>query len=375
MVTAGIYMVARLSVLYALSPTASTTVAVVGGLTALLAATIALRQRDIKKVLAYSTVSQLGYMFLGLGIGAYTAAVFHVVTHAFFKALLFLGAGSVIHALHHEQDAMKMGGLKKLLPTTHRTFLVGCLALAGVPPLAGFFSKDKILGEALTSGHRLFFVLGVLGLVTALMTAFYTFRLYTLVFTSPERLDHHTKEHAHESPLSITGPLQILMLLAIVGGGLSLPLGLPDSLGHYLESIFAPAMKVLGERHEAPHSTEIALLLLGTVVAVGGAFWGSRKYLDGPGEEAKPATAGLPYALENKWFVDEIYAMVVVGPMRVLALLSGFFDRYVIDGLVNGLARLADNLGRVVRGAQNGTVHAYALLFVAGAAFLALVLL
>jgi NADH-quinone oxidoreductase subunit L len=207
------------------------------------------------------------------------------------------------------------------------------------------------------------------------MTAYYTFRLYTLVFASPERLDHHTKEHLHESPASITGPLQILMLLAIVGGGLSLPLGMPDSLGHYLESIFAPAMKVLGEHHEAPHSTEIALLLLGAVIAIGGASWGFKKYLDGPGEEAKPATAGMAYAMENKWFVDEIYAMVVVGPMRVLALLSGFFDRYVIDGLVNGIARLADNFGRVIRGAQNGTVHAYALLFVAGAAFLALVLL
>lgn len=375
MVTAGIYMVARLSIFYALSPVASTVVAVVGGLTALVAATIALRQRDIKKVLAYSTVSQLGYMFVALGIGAYSVAVFHVVTHAFFKALLFLGAGSVIHALHHEQDAMKMGGLKKLLPTTHRTFFIGCLALAGVPPLAGFFSKDKIIGNALLSGDQLFFVLGVLGLITALMTAFYTFRLYTLVFASPERLDHHTKEHLHESPASLTGPLQVLMLLSIGGGLLSLPLGLTDVLSDYLKHVFGPTYAVAGQPHHHTLAQEIPLLLLGTVIAIGGAFWAYRKYLDGPGEEAKPATSGLANVLENKWYFDEIYQMFIVGPMRVLALLSGFFDRYVIDGIVNGIANLSDNFGRVVRGLQNGTVHAYALVFVAGAAFLALALL
>jgi NADH-quinone oxidoreductase subunit L len=374
MVTAGIYMVARMSVLYALSPVASTTVAVVGAATALLAATIALRQRDIKKVLAYSTVSQLGYMFLALGIGAYGAAVFHVITHAFFKALLFLGAGSVIHALHHEQDAMKMGGLKKYLPTTHRTFFIGCLALSGIPPFAGFFSKDKIVGSALLGGGT-FFWLGLIGLVTALMTAFYTFRLYTLVFASPERLDPHAKEHLHESPASLTMPLNVLMVLAIFGGALSLPLHLPDFLGGWLHAAFAPAFAVTGEPHPHTIAQEIPLLLLGTVIALGGAFWAYRRYQNGPGAEAQPATSGLPAALENKWYVDEIYAIAVVGPMRVLALLSGFFDRYVIDGLVNGTARLADGFGRVVRTMQSGSVHAYALMFVAGAAFLALILL
>jgi NADH-quinone oxidoreductase subunit L len=314
-------------------------------------------------------------MFLGLGVGAFSSAVFHVVTHAFFKALLFLGAGSVIHALHHEQDAMKMGGLKSLLPTTHRTFLVGCIALAGIPPLAGFFSKDKILGNALLSGNSLYFFLGVLGLLTALMTAFYTFRLYALVFASPDRLDHHTKEHAHESPFSLTGPLQVLMLLSIVGGGLSLPLGMTDLLADYLKPVFAPIYLIAGAPQHHHFAQEVPLLLLGTVIAIGGAWWGFTRYRGGPGAEAQPATAGLPHVLENKWFVDEIYAMVIVGPMRVLALLSGFFDRYVIDGLVNGLAKLADNFGRVVRGVQNGTVHAYALVFLVGAAFLALALL
>ncbi len=376
MVTAGVYMVARMSVLFALSPVASTTVAVVGTVTAFFAATIALRQRDIKRVLAYSTVSQLGFMFLGLGVGAHVAAVFHVITHAFFKALLFLGAGSVIHALSGEQDAMKMGGLKPHLPKTHLTFLIGCLALAGIAPFAGFFSKDQILGTALL-GHGTAFALGVVGLITALMTAFYTFRLYSLVFKGTERLDHHAKEHMHESPASMTMPLQVLALLAAVGGVLSLPhfLHIPDFLGDFLAPVFEPARKILGEHAEHGAAAELGLLMLSLVLAVAGAWFGAQKYAAGPGKERDRATQGLPFVVENKWFVDEIYAIFIVGPMRALAFLAGFLDRVLIDGLVNGLARGFDSVGATVRRLQNGQIHTYALLFLAGAVLLALSLL
>ena len=375
MVTAGIYMVARLSVIFAVAPLASGVVAVIGALTALVSASIALRQRDIKKVLAYSTCSQLGYMFLALGVGAYTAAVFHVITHAFFKALLFLGAGSVIHAMSNEQDAMKMGGLKPHLPRTHLTFFVGCFALAGIFPFAGFFSKDKILGEALMGGG-LFFWLGVSGLVTALMTAFYTFRLYRLVFTGEERLDAHAREHLHESPGTMVVPLQILAFLSVAGGLLSLPhLVHFDLLGDYLAPIFAPAYAVGGELLSHPPTIEIVLMAISLVVVVAGAFWAWNHYAAGPGRESEPARQGLPFLLENKWFVDELYAIFVVGPMRALAHLAGFFDRYVIDGLVNGLAMLCDRLGAFVRSLQSGAIHTYALLFIAGAVFLALSLL
>ena len=375
MVTAGIYMVARMSVVFAVSPTASSVVAVVGVLTVLVSATIALRQRDIKKVLAYSTCSQLGYMFLALGVGAYSAAVFHVITHAFFKALLFLGAGSVIHAMSNEQDAMKMGGLRQHLRKTHLTFFIGCFALAGIFPFAGFFSKDKILGEALLGGG-LFFWLGVTGLVTALMTAFYTFRLYQLVFRGEERLEAHAREHLHESPATMVVPLQILALLSVVGGLLSLPHFLHfDLLGDFLAPIFAPAHAVRGELAAQAPTIEIVLMAVSLVVVVSGAYWAWNRYASGPGSELEPARQGLPFLLENKWFVDEIYAIFVVGPMRALAHLAGFFDRFVIDGLVNRLVRLCDDLGALVRALQSGGIHTYALMFIAGAVFLALSLL
>ncbi|MFG0316358.1 MAG: NADH-quinone oxidoreductase subunit L [Planctomycetota bacterium JB042] len=375
MVTAGIYMVARLSVVFANSPAASTFVAVIGAATAFFSATIALRQRDIKKVLAYSTCSQLGYMFLALGVGAYSAAVFHVITHAFFKALLFLGAGSVIHAMSEEQDIMKMGGLKPHLPTTHRTFLVGCFALAGIAPFAGFFSKDKILAEALLGGG-LFFVLGVVGLVTALMTALYTFRLYRLTFTGSERISPEAKSHLHESPFSMTMPLNVLMVLSVVGGALSLPHFVHwDLLGDYLAPTFADAYAARGALEPHGVALEVGLMLVSLAIVVGGAFWAWNKYADGPGSELEKPRSGLPFLLENKWFVDEVYAIFVVGPMRALSHLAGFLDKYVVDGLVNGIAKAADEFGAIVRGLQSGVVHTYALLFLAGAVFLALSLL
>ncbi|MFH0944268.1 MAG: proton-conducting transporter membrane subunit, partial [Planctomycetota bacterium] len=319
--------------------------------------------------------SQLGYMFLALGVGAYTAAVFHVVTHAFFKALLFLAAGSVIHAMSNEQDAMKMGGLRPHLRKTHFTFFIGCFALAGIFPFAGFFSKDKILGEALM-GHTLFFWLGVSGLVTALMTAFYTFRLYRLVFTGEERLEAHAKAHLHESPATMTVPLQVLALLSVVGGALSLPhLMHFDLLGGYLEPIFAPAYAISGALEMHTPTVEIVLMAISLVIVVAGAFWAWNKYATGPGKEIEVPREGLPFLLENKWFVDEVYAVFVVGPMRALAHLAGFFDRFVIDGLVNGLARICDYLGLIVRTIQSGAIHTYALLFIAGVVFLAISLL
>src|SRR5918993_603988 len=219
MVTAGIYMIGRSNIMYSLAPTTMSVVAVVGLATAILAATIALKQNDIKKVLAYSTVSQLGYMFLALGVGAYTGAVFHVMTHAFFKALLFLGAGSVIHAMHHEQDIRNMGGLKKKLPVTHITFLIGCIAIAGIPPFSGFFSKDEILAAAF-SKNIIYWILGVIG---AMIAAFYMFRLYAMTFLGTFRGTHEQEHHLHESPAAMTVPLVILAILAAIAGFVGIP--------------------------------------------------------------------------------------------------------------------------------------------------------
>src|SRR5450432_2147739 len=235
MVTAGIYMIARSNILYTLAPATQTVVAIIGLATAVLGATIALKQNDIKKVLAYSTVSQLGYMFVGLGVGAYTGAVFHVMTHAFFKALLFLGAGSVIHAMHQEQDIRNMGGLKKYLPVTHITFLLGCIAIAGIPPFSGFFSKDEILSAAYES-NKIYWVIGV---ATAAITAFYMFRLYATTFLGKFRGTQDQEHHLHESPAAMTIPLIILAILAVAGGWIGIPeVFMKDS--HWLEHFLSP---------------------------------------------------------------------------------------------------------------------------------------
>src|SRR5688572_3496962 len=256
MVTAGIYMIARSNILYTLAPLSLVVVAIVGLATAILGATIALKQNDIKKVLAYSTVSQLGYMFLGLGVGAYTGAVFHVMTHAFFKALLFLGAGSVIHAMHHEQDIRKMGGLKKYLPITHITFLLACLAIAGIPPFSGFFSKDEILIAAYAHQPLLYYI----GLGGALLTAFYMFRLYAMTFSGTFRGTPEQQHHLHESPPAMTIPLIILAVLSVVGGFLGLPEILNEKLGtnHYLEHFLSPVIRATDDAttHAVDHNTE-----------------------------------------------------------------------------------------------------------------------
>jgi NADH-quinone oxidoreductase subunit L len=362
MVTAGIYMIARSNILYTLAPVSQNVVAVVGLLTALLAATIALKQNDIKKVLAYSTVSQLGYMFLGLGVGAYTGAVFHVMTHAFFKALLFLGAGSVIHAMHHEQDIRNMGGLKSKLPITHITFLLGCLAIAGIPPFSGFFSKDEILTAALARSP-IYYVLGVAG---ALMTAFYMFRLYAMTFQGKFRGTHEQEHHLHESPSAMTIPLIVLAALAVVAGFLGIPeVFKADS--HWLKSYLAPVFAESTQRVEAAaelsHGTELALMFGVVAVILGVIIWAWRKF--SAYEKSDAPETGLGKIMQDKWYVDELYDAIINRPLRAL---SGFLDKMVersgIDGAVNGVGRVVQYGSRQLRLLQSGQVGSYILIMV-----------
>lgn len=362
MVTAGIYMIARSNILYTMAPATQTVVAVIGLATAIFAATIALKQNDIKKVLAYSTVSQLGYMFLGLGVGAYTGAVFHVMTHAFFKALLFLAAGSVIHAMHHEQDIRKMGGLKKHLPITHITFLLGCLAIAGIPPFSGFFSKDEILTAAFAHNPLYYFV----GVGGALMTAFYMFRLYTLTFLGQFRGTHEQEHHLHESPWQMTFPLITLAVLSVVGGWIGIPevfAANAHSLEHFLAPIFAESAK-LAEHHHLEASQEYLMMGASTaaiIIVILFAVNSYKKYQASASEES----AGMGKLLENKWYIDELYDAVVVNPLHVLA---GFFKNIIeksgIDGLVNGVGKLVGYGSRQLRLVQSGQVGNYILIMV-----------
>jgi NADH-quinone oxidoreductase subunit L len=355
MVTAGIYMITRTNIFYTHSEIAQTVVAIIGISTALLAATIAIKQNDIKKVLAYSTVSQLGYMFLGLGVGAYSGAVFHVITHAFFKALLFLAAGSVIHAMHHEQDIRKMGGLKSKLPITHITFLIGCIAIAGVPPFSGFFSKDEILAAAYAK-NPIYWFLGVVG---AAMTAFYMFRLYATTFLGQFRGTEAQASHLHESPLSMTIPLIILAVLSAVGGAMGVPeiLGGHHWLSHHLSSI-------IGTEHvlHLSHTTEwilmgtsVAIALVALLIAIGK----YSKQADG-----EPQTA-LGKFLYNKWLVDELYENIIVQPLnRFAGFLKEVVEKNVIDGVVNGTGKLVQYGARQTRLIQSGQVGYYILFMV-----------
>ena len=365
MVTAGIYMIARSHVLYDLTPATQTVVAVIGLATALLAASIALKQNDIKKVLAYSTVSQLGYMFLGLGVGAYTGAVFHVMTHAFFKALLFLGAGSVIHAMGGEQDMRKMGGLGKKLKITNITFLLGCIAIAGIPPFSGFFSKDEILSAAYGKSPVYYAV----GVFTALLTAFYMFRLYASTFLGTFRGTHDQEHHLHESPPAMTIPLIVLAILAVFAGFLGIPeVVAPNAhiLGHYL----AP---VLGEGASGPevaHGTEWGLMGVSVVLAFIGSIWAWVRFSRKP-ELGEPT--GFGKVLANKWYVDEFYNAIIVRPLDMLAQFLVFFDKNVIDGIVNGVGRLVQYGSRQLRLIQSGQVGGYVLLMVVGIIVLFLV--
>jgi NADH-quinone oxidoreductase subunit L len=363
MVTAGIYMIARSNILYTMAPLTQHVVAIVGLATAVLAATIALKQNDIKKVLAYSTVSQLGYMFLGLGVGAYTGAVFHVMTHAFFKALLFLGAGSVIHAMGGEQDMRNMGGLKKYMNVTHLTFLLGCLAIAGMPPFSGFFSKDEILAAAYTNNP----VLWGIGVVTAMMTAFYMFRLYAMTFTGKFRGTHEQEHHLHESPVAITIPLIILAILAVVGGWVGIPEVFMHG-GHRLEAFLEPVFaqsNAITIKHELSHSTEYMLMGVSVVAALLALIFAWNKF--SKYEKTETSATGFAKLLENKWYVDELYNAMIVQPLRSL---SAFFNNVVekkgIDGVVNGTGKLVNYGSRQLRWLQSGQVGAYVLLMVLG---------
>lgn len=362
MVTAGIYMIARSNILYTLAPVTQTVVAVIGLATAILAATIALKQNDIKKVLAYSTVSQLGYMFLGLGVGSYTGAVFHVMTHAFFKALLFLGAGSVIHAIHNQQDIRYMGGLKKYMPVTHITFLLACLAISGIPPFSGFFSKDEILTSAYAVNPLYYY----LGAAAALMTAFYMFRLYIITFQGQFRGTHEQEHHLHESPAAITIPLIILAILSVVGGFVGVPeLFMKDghSLAHFLAPIFAGSEKIKAH-HELGHQTEWMLLAVSVVVALIGIGWAYARF--SKKTDLQDAT-GFGKVLYNKWYIDELYDAIIVKPLNALGVFfNKIFEKYVIDWIVNAVGKSIQYGSRQIRLLQSGQVGNYILLMVIG---------
>ena len=396
MVTAGVYMVARSTPIYSRAPDVLMGVAVVGILTALMAATIGLFQRDIKKVLAYSTVSQLGYMFTALGVGAVAAAIFHLATHAFFKALLFLGSGSVIHAMHHEQDMFKMGGLKKYLPTTCLTMWIGSLAIAGVPGLAGFFSKDEILWRVFsgTGGHPFVWLLGV---VVAGMTAFYMFRLMYLTFHGEENYSGETAHHLHESPRSMTVPLILLAAGSILVGYIGLPawLGVNNLFEGFLHPVLEPAYPAKPEPEvHYSHSFEIGLTLVSVAVAALGIylayyFFMKRKERATRMRERFPGTYHLVY---NKYHVDELYDALFVNrtkdlgsglvvfdervvdgsvnasaaATRIFAWLSGQIDIHIVDRIVNLLAEIVELFSAIFRKLQTGLVQRYALFFVLG---------
>ncbi|MCS7302839.1 MAG: NADH-quinone oxidoreductase subunit L [Bacteroidota bacterium] len=371
MVTSGIFLITRLNVLFAASPEAMAVVAAVGIATAFFAATIGLVQNDIKKVLAYSTVSQLGFMFTALGVGAFTAGVFHVVTHAFFKALLFLGAGSVIHALHHEQDIQRMGGLARFMPRTHWTFLVGALAIAGIFPLSGFFSKDEILLNLFVHGGPILWGIGV---AAAFCTAFYMFRLYYLVFHNTERFDHH--HTPHESPAVMTVPLVVLAILSAVGGLLGVPAALsggaiPHILEQWLEPVFAASAQLLAREHaHVSHALEYTLMAASLGIAAIGialatAFY--RRPSDLPNRLAD-RFRWLYQVLWRKYLVDEFYYATVVDPIYRLSVqvLWRITDVAIVDGAVNGIARLVGRLGELVRRIQTGYAQSYAVLMLIG---------
>jgi NADH-quinone oxidoreductase subunit L len=345
MVTAGIYMVARCSMMYAAAPISMDVIAWTGTITALFAATIGFMQTDIKKVLAYSTVSQLGFMFAALGVGAFSAGVFHVVTHAFFKALLFLGAGSVIHAMHHEQDIRNMGGLRKYLPITHITFLIGYLAIIGFPFLAGWFSKDLIIVKALENKP----IIGYLLILAALMTAFYMTRLYVLTFWGKFRGTHEQEHHLHESPFSMTIPLMVLAGLSLVGGYL-----LDGYIEHNLHSVLMD-MKHEGEYHGLHDMMWGVTSLVLVVAGIGFYLFSKDKKLQSDSE-----ITGLGKIVYDKYYIDEIYNTLITKPLDALSqFFSSIFDKKIIDGLVNSLGIGTRGLSQVLRHTQTGKVDTY----------------
>jgi NADH-quinone oxidoreductase subunit L len=374
MVTAGVYMVVRCSPLFSRAPVAMQVVMIIGVLTALFAATIGLVQRDIKRVLAYSTVSQLGYMFVAAGVGAFSAGIFHLMTHAFFKALLFLGAGSVIHAMGGEQDLMKMGGLRKHTPITFWTMLIAALAIGGIFPLAGFFSKDEILWSAWSRGHP---VVWILAFITAGLTAFYMFRLIFLTFFGEARHSEEVRHHLHESPSSMTGPLVVLGVLSIIGGFIGLPAWLgANRFFRFLEPSLALA--AVSEHGEASHSAELGFAGLSILVALVGIFVAYRMYLAHPGAADAMAERfkGLYRVLFHKYYVDELYDFLFINPTvtgSTKTLWKGA-DTGIIDGAVNGTGSMIQGLASLLKGFQNGLIRGYATWILLGAAAILLYL-
>jgi NADH-quinone oxidoreductase subunit L len=400
MVTAGVYMIGRNAVLFSHAPFTMEVVAIIGVVTALFAGTIGLVQNDIKRVLAYSTVSQLGYMFLAMGVGAFAGGIFHLYTHAFFKALLFLGSGAVIHALHGEQDLRNMGGLKKHLPITFWTFAVGTVAIAGLPPLAGFFSKDEILWKTYSSGHV---VLWGIAVVAAFLTATYMFRLLYMAFFGERRTavaaaghghdDHaaqghgashggHDSHHLHDAP----GPMAIALVVLAIGSVLAGFVGVPHALGGHnqIEAFLEPSFTAIGahegaavaaeaaapaEAH-AETSTELGLMLLSTMVAIAGIFVATLFFLKRPERAGRVATqfAGAHRVLLNKYYVDELYNAVIVQPIKKVSsgLLWRGVDAGVIDGTVNAVGLVVRGWSAVLRRLQTGSVRAYAMSFFMG---------
>jgi NADH-quinone oxidoreductase subunit L len=384
MVTAGVYLVARTNVLFALAPLSSTVVAGIGALTALFAATIGLRQYDIKKVLAYSTVSQLGFMFVAVGTGAYTAGMFHLVAHAFFKALLFLGAGSVIYAMHHAyhathshadaQDMRNMGGLKQYMPVTFWVMLIATLAIAGIPPFAGFFSKDEILAAAYARGETIpiYYVFYAMSVIAALLTSFYMARLMVMTFLGENRTGEQERTHLHDAPLVMTAPLVVLGVFSGLGGLFNLPafLGGGGGMEHWLKPVMAPGARYFGL--EMPHG-RTEFFLIGAAVLIGAAglvagWWATQRQRTVPAAES-PVDTGLARVLYRKYYVDELYDRLIVRPLVWLSrvVLWRGVDQGVVDGAaVNGTARLSRGLGWLGSRLQTGQVGVYIILFLAG---------
>ncbi len=364
MVTAGIYMIARTNILFSLTPETMQMVAIIGSATSLLGASIGLFQNDIKKVLAYSTISQLGLMFLALGVGAYSAAVFHVVTHAFFKALLFLGSGSVIHAMSGEQDIRHMGGLKKHLPITYKTFLIGTLAISGIPPLAGFFSKDLILAEAFEFNQIYF----VIGLIVSIMTAFYMFRLFFLTFHGKFRGTHEQEHHLHESPATMTVPLVILSVFACIAGFVGFPHALGESIGihnwfdHFLSPVLGATTSTMSV------GTELTLMGFTTAIIIVIILIARHVYVIKqtlPANEQAHLSPGKKLVY-NKYFVDEFYNTVFTKPLDKFShFLQNIIDHKMIDGIVNGVGKLTISAGQTIRLIQNGNIGFYVITIVA----------
>lgn len=378
MVTAGIFLISRNSVLFALSPTTMAVVASVGATTALIAASIGLVQNDIKKVLAYSTVSQLGFMFTALGVGAFSAGLFHTMTHAFFKALLFLAAGSVIHGMHHEQDIKKMGGLKKYMPITYKTFFVGTLAIAGIPFFSGFFSKDEILWQAFASDKGSIVIYITLA-VAAVFTAFYMFRLLYLTFRGKERFDA-SHVHPQESPSTMTSVLIVLAVLSALGGFLNIPYPLgyffsdhPGIMSTYLEPIFKDANMIMGKSsiHEI-HAIEYVMMAIATGLAFLSWFV-AKKWYNSDENWSTPRALVQKYPklyslLWEKWYLDQGYYKGFVDPILVSSrtFLWKIVDVNIVDGIVNGLAKLVEFFGKIIRGLQSGVTQSYASLMIIG---------